>query len=140
MCKHKNQSGFGVIEVILVILLLAAVGIAGYYVYRPHTSQVAQPGTIDVKELGIKLTFSDIRGWTEALKSESSPRAEFDYNGYGSGRITQYTSASEDQTNNPKRQIGRYYYVLSRTPCPCSQVGEQAYDKLNTAFSTAIAD
>lgn len=140
MRRHKNQSGFGAIEVIIVILLLVVVGVAGYYVYRLHANQTARPGTIDVKELGIKLTFSDIRGWTDTSRTEYYPRVEFDYNGYGSARITQYNSASEGQPNNPQRQIGRYYYVLSRTPCPCSQIGFQAYDKLNAAFNTATAD
>lgn len=133
--KRKDQNGFGAIELILVTLLLIVIGATGYFIFKTHTDKTPQNGTFNIKELGIKLSFSDIHGWTyHKMDTGYYPTVEFDYNGYGSGRITRYTSPSTDPSDHAQRHIGKFYYGLSRTRCPCSLIGEQAYDKLNVAF------
>jgi hypothetical protein len=39
MQKLKSQKGFVALEVVLVVLLLAAIGVAGYFAYKDHTNK-----------------------------------------------------------------------------------------------------
>ena len=43
MQKFKNQNGFAVIEVILAVLLVVAIGAAGYFAYKDHHSKAVNP-------------------------------------------------------------------------------------------------
>jgi hypothetical protein len=140
-----NQKGLTPILIVVIVGVLLITGIAGYYVYHVRNGHDGQSGTIDVKELGVKLTLPNRRDWNYTYRTEPSDGgglriATFDYQGYGSGVITRYNAVPNGYITYNKKQIGSFYLGLTRTVCPCNPIGEQAYDKLNAAFNLATAD
>lgn len=45
MKKRSNQSGFGVIEVIVVLVVVALIGVGGFYVWQKQTQKDQTPST-----------------------------------------------------------------------------------------------
>jgi Tfp pilus assembly protein PilE len=46
MSKINNQKGFAVVEVVLSVLLLAAIGFAGYFAYKDHQNKSTKTASI----------------------------------------------------------------------------------------------
>lgn len=71
----KKQSGFGLIEIIIIVAVIAAIGIGGWWVWQNNKSTTGQqsqqpsaatnneqevsPSILEIKELGIKIELSD---------------------------------------------------------------------------------
>ena len=141
MQKLNNQNGFAAFEIVVIVTALLFVGGAGYYAYRVHVTHTAQSGTIDVRELGIKLTISDINGWNYTVDpGTNNSTVDLEYQGYASGRLTRYNAPPSDPNILDQKQLGSYYFGLTRQPCPCDPIGEQAFNKLTSALNSAVAD
>lgn len=145
---RKNQKGFGLVEILLLIVAAGLISGAGWYVYRTHNSSAnstAKSGTIDVKELGIKLTFSDANHWSYNLNQGPFKSATFNYVGWGGvAKITRYSSLTTlDESSTEQRynkHIGDFYVNLTKLGCPCSAEDNQYFTQLVTAFNTTSAD
>jgi hypothetical protein len=131
-----NQKGFTSTSLVIIAVVLLMIAVAGYY-----TSNTIHRGTIDVKELGIKLTFSNINGWTYIIDpGTNNSTVDLEYQGYASGRLTRYNAPPSDPNILDQKQLGSYYFGLTRQPCPCNPIGEQAFNKLTSALNSATVD
>jgi hypothetical protein len=146
MHRINSRQGFAAVEILVIVTALLIVGGTSYYAYRSHAKQSAsQNGTLDVKDLGIKLTFPDRNNWSYILNPGSNKSVILDYKDWGGvADITQYTSSPSPYYNNGidrfSKQEGGTYIVLSKMGCPCSSQDDQYFAQAVTAFKSAVPD
>ena len=146
MYRINSRSGFAAVETLVIVAAILIASVTGYYVYKNHTQQAtSQNGIIDIKELGIKLTFPDRNNWSYTLNPGISKSIILDYKGWGGvADITQYNNSSSSYYNNGidrfSKQVGRSYVVLSKLGCPCSSQDNQYFAQAVTAFKSAVSD
>jgi len=136
-----TQKGFTAVHTLISIILVIVIIGAGYSVYKVRNSDAAHSGIIDVKELGFKLSFSDVNHWSYQVSPDLSNSVNFSYKGWGRvGYITRYSSINIYSDQSRFKRIGTFYLRLSKFGCPCTKQGDQYFAQLNNAFNTAEAD
>ena len=143
MRQREHQSGFGTIEIVLVVLVVAVLAVTGLVVYQRHkpnsaknsaatnhtqiTTQPAQTTTqyLDIKELGVKLPLSsEISNayYVVAKGSSSGPGGQPDKVWLG---LTSYTSASCNPANNDNGGRGAIGAIIRVLPTDTDPVSGQ---------------
>jgi hypothetical protein len=118
----RNQSGFGVIPIVLIVAAVAILGYVGYRIYTTQTSKPAANSSVannqtsptnttpspttstqpqadtylDIKELGIKIKLSD--SIKDAVYSYSAPTSQTYATFGGSAYLSTQTLTSKDTT------------------------------------------
>jgi hypothetical protein len=104
MQKLNNQKGFAVVEIVLTVLLLAAIGIAGYFVYKNHNtkastasstttsgSNTTSPVAVEIQDSG---STNEV-GWDLIINSD------------GGGKITDAPAQANKSLTPPRNQAFR---------------------------------
>lgn len=160
----KKQAGFTAIEVIIGVVLVAAIGVAVFLVYqnqqKSNTSKATPSPTAFMGPTPNPAQYLVIKEWGIKIKLRDAPKATYIYQASGSVPgvdsgitlkvkpeylqdktcnisvdINRYSKTPDNTQPEPAAKIGNYYYVVGGSPYHCNATDDALNDRIRNDFS-----